>query len=475
MRFFVRALTIAALVLAASSLLSKPAFACTQPWSATWIGQSAWPTLDAGQRTTLYLRYRNDGCNTWNINQVGSQALLGTNDTDPGVNKWSWLGGATGCGVQSGWYACDRIRPANDVVAPGATVDFFFEVVAPAAPGTYKLNVRPVIEGVIWMEDVGAFMQVAVRATQGPSRYMKTVDARIPNVPPGTPAGVLYIEGCKAGGDTAAVYGGPYTPQTGVIVLDFGAAAISGTTQGATMFNLVFASTTEVLEAGKAFAQGYWDCSTTIPTVKIALGTSNNSPNTTSAHGVAWAQMAKSFNDYIAFRVWTAQLGGRAGIDLELAWGSSTAAKNWVCVWNVGTGTCTDGYGSVTGNVPYYDFGDASDCPPVGACEPTWTSEAVWFVSWGAPNAWPLPEIYNTAGAQAQQWKALSLYAKNSHGIPMTILGPMTQWTACQSNPPCVGVDNTPQAGWLQLWKELNGDINIHQELNYSTDITWAN
>jgi hypothetical protein len=34
---------------------------------------------------------------------------------------------------------------------------------APGAPGVYRLYVRPVIDGVEWLENVGAYVDVSVR------------------------------------------------------------------------------------------------------------------------------------------------------------------------------------------------------------------------------------------------------------------------------------------------------------------------
>jgi hypothetical protein len=34
---------------------------------------------------------------------------------------------------------------------------------APTAPGVYRLDVRPVIDGVVWLENVGAYVDVTVR------------------------------------------------------------------------------------------------------------------------------------------------------------------------------------------------------------------------------------------------------------------------------------------------------------------------
>ena len=37
------------------------------------------------------------------------------------------------------------------------------ELQAPNAPGMYRLNLRPVIDGVEWLENLGAYVDVSVR------------------------------------------------------------------------------------------------------------------------------------------------------------------------------------------------------------------------------------------------------------------------------------------------------------------------
>jgi hypothetical protein len=48
------------------------------------------------------------------------------------------------------------------VVPSGATTTFTFRVRG-VRPGTFSLHLRPVIDGITWMEDEGVYMVVAVR------------------------------------------------------------------------------------------------------------------------------------------------------------------------------------------------------------------------------------------------------------------------------------------------------------------------
>jgi hypothetical protein len=53
-----------------------------------------------------------------------------------------------------------------------------------------------------------------------------------------------------------------------------------------------------------------------------------------------------------------------------------------------------------------------------------WTQEDIWYVSWGADPAFPLPEIYATDGVNAWQWQQMSLYSYLNHNsIAMYFVG----------------------------------------------------
>ena len=47
-------------------------------------------------------------------------------------------------------------------MTPGGTATFTFRVVAPLAPGAYELDLRPVIDGVTWLENDGVYVLITV-------------------------------------------------------------------------------------------------------------------------------------------------------------------------------------------------------------------------------------------------------------------------------------------------------------------------
>lgn len=120
---------------------------------AAFQNESAWPTLTPGTSTTLTVKFQNTGTATWQKGVAGKQANLGLNgDTLTFASL----------GMNDGWLSANRLATtAEATVAPGQTGTFTFNVRAPQTPGTYRLPLRPVIDGVTWMEDQGVFMVIA--------------------------------------------------------------------------------------------------------------------------------------------------------------------------------------------------------------------------------------------------------------------------------------------------------------------------
>jgi hypothetical protein len=130
-----------------------------------WYGQSGYPTLCPGERSTATVAYYNSGSRGWIRGNMGETAFLGTSDPIPGQDQASLLGGDGQLGSPAtGWPRYNRvaIQPA-DYVGPGQVAWFQFTIQAPNTPGTYRLYIRPLVEGATWMEDVGVYWQVTVK------------------------------------------------------------------------------------------------------------------------------------------------------------------------------------------------------------------------------------------------------------------------------------------------------------------------
>jgi hypothetical protein len=133
---------------------------------ASWYGQSGYSTLCPGETGTAVVAYYNSGTRGWLSDTMGQVAYLGTWNPEPGQDRASALGGDGGAGSpDTGWPRYNRVaaQPAQ-WVGPNQVAWFQFTIVAPSAPGTYRLAIRPLVEGAQWMEDFGVFWVVTVRA-----------------------------------------------------------------------------------------------------------------------------------------------------------------------------------------------------------------------------------------------------------------------------------------------------------------------
>src|SRR5918994_730959 len=168
---------------------------------AAWYGQSGYMSLCLGERSTATVAYFNSGSRGWVSGRLGEVAYLGTWDSEPGQDQPSILGGDGARGSpQTGWPRFNRValQPAA-YVGPGQVAWFQFTVQAPTLPGTYRLGIRPLIEGATWMEDFGVFWVVTVLNPDGSA----------PRPTPPSPAGVTYrITGSVNASDIAEVHEG---------------------------------------------------------------------------------------------------------------------------------------------------------------------------------------------------------------------------------------------------------------------------
>lgn len=147
---------------------------------AAWYGQSGYPTLCPGQRAAAVVAYYNSGSLGWVLGRRDETAYLGTWDPVPGQDQASVLGGdGTRGSPDTGWPGSQRVavQPAP-YVGPGQVAWFRFTIQAPRTPGRYTLALRPLIEGVTWMEDFGVFWLVTVL----------NADGSPPEAPPALPA-----------------------------------------------------------------------------------------------------------------------------------------------------------------------------------------------------------------------------------------------------------------------------------------------
>ena len=117
-----------------------------------WAGQSAAPSLCAGQVAEIAVRLRNTGTTTWTAGGATPIVLAARDLTaiDSGL-------------VTSPLYDTRLATHAEDSVAPGDVGTFAFKVRAPATAGTHRISVRPVAEGLQWLEDEGIYLELIAR------------------------------------------------------------------------------------------------------------------------------------------------------------------------------------------------------------------------------------------------------------------------------------------------------------------------
>ena len=288
----------------------------------------------------------------------------------------------------------------------------------------------------------------------------------------------FYDLGCAQGQRDLALPGA----QDSVVILDFGQAAGENGQYGVWLFNVItFQPTANLIPAIQEFGRGYWVCSGADrqSKVTVGIGTSNYGSwfrNTTNSyanarnHGAAWAQMVRQVNEYLAAGGYAGQVLVVGAIDMELSWSGPLPARAWVEGFNANDQE----------KYRYYNFGDCAGCPSIyhPGWSPTngWTLWDVWYTSWGAQPAWPLPLIYADDGINAYQWQWLSRYSVINYNSKILFKGPMTQYQACQQVGGCeaIHLDNTPLEGWSQLWEALNSDSRTSQDsLPWSTDIKY--
>jgi hypothetical protein len=136
---------------------------------ARWYGQSGYPTLCPGGRSTATVAFFNSGSRGWVRGVMGEVAYLGTWGPEPGQDQTSPLGGDGTAGtLATGWPHFNRIaiQPVP-YVGPGQVAWFQFTIQAPMTPGYYRLYLRPLIEGATWLEDFGVFWLVTVLNADG--------------------------------------------------------------------------------------------------------------------------------------------------------------------------------------------------------------------------------------------------------------------------------------------------------------------
>ena len=105
---------------------------------------SEWVVLGNGEHHATTGLWRNTGWDSWSQ----SNSRIGTGGPEPAHDQPSVLTGT------------NRVGQSATTVAPGEVASYPFELIGPATPGIYRVYLRPVIDGITWMEDQGVFWLV---------------------------------------------------------------------------------------------------------------------------------------------------------------------------------------------------------------------------------------------------------------------------------------------------------------------------
>lgn len=116
-----------------------------------WQSQTAVPVIAVGTTAEITIRYRNIGSTPW-IKNSASEIRLGEIGTPP-----------LPAAMRVDWLAADRPAAQTEAVVDEGDLATFTFRVAGRVPGTYRLRVRPVVDGVTWLDDDNTVVEIIVR------------------------------------------------------------------------------------------------------------------------------------------------------------------------------------------------------------------------------------------------------------------------------------------------------------------------
>lgn len=285
--------------------------------------------------------------------------------------------------------------------------------------------------------------------------------------------------------------------QNSLVIIDFGYPLVNTSTIGTTLlYKGPIASTNDILEASKTYLQQYWFESQNYPnsTISFGVGTNNTgdllcSSQNGTTHGTHWAQMINQLDAWVQQSNYSSKITVYAAIDIESFSGQglkcgktvidpapASSAINWSEAYSANT------------DVPYIDFGIVDNLSlgyGLNSSVQPWNGDVYWYLSWGIPEANPLPEIYMPNGSNAENWhqlarisalcincvaEQLSLNPDWIKGRSMIFLGALTELGDMN----CGTSTNTPAMGWTQLYQKLAADVKTDQYPPpfYVSDIT---
>jgi len=256
-----------------------------------------------------------------------------------------------------------------------------------------------------------------------------------------------------------------------LVILDFGQPWVSGASYGARYWyygGVQFLSTTSIAAYVESYAQGFYGCGSASTNLRLAVGVNNDSAYVGAAHGAQWSAMVGSINSWLSSHGYAGRITAAGGIDAEPGFSASASmSRSWV-----------SGFGSTW---IAYDFGSADGCSwttysaaPGQPCNRGWRQDDLYYLAWGAPAAWGLPEVYATglltlpnhqpSNLMANQWEMVRLYGSHygSKGA-VNLAGAMAQTDSL-----------APSTSWTYLYNSINAYAPNQGTLAWSTKIVWG-
>lgn len=123
-----------------------------------WVSQAAPAAILVQGRARVTMTFENIGAVPW-VKGSPSEVRLGVVGDDPSFHE---------AGFALGWPMSTRVAVQSErIVRPGERATFVFTVRG-ASAGTLRIPVRPVVDGVSWLNAEGAYVEIVVGAISAP-------------------------------------------------------------------------------------------------------------------------------------------------------------------------------------------------------------------------------------------------------------------------------------------------------------------
>ncbi len=132
-------------------------------YSAKWLRQSSYLTLQPGQTAEMWVEFQNNGTLPW-YNSGVNPVRLGTSnplDRESVLSNGDWILKNRPTIVNG----LSVVRADGYVINPGEVGRFTFKVTAPKRLGKYREYFRPVVEFKEWLPDWGVYWDIVVKGS----------------------------------------------------------------------------------------------------------------------------------------------------------------------------------------------------------------------------------------------------------------------------------------------------------------------